>query len=95
MAATISSIEAPFWRRREVGPALTPDYFDQVRRFFAAVKSRRLRLVWSQGDVQVIGDRAEFMPEPLKPRRADICERNASRSAFAFVCHGDRIPGGS
>ena len=57
----IDAGEAPFWRGREVGPALTGDYFDDVRRFFEAVEARQLRLVWSQGDVQVIGHRPEFM----------------------------------
>jgi hypothetical protein len=53
--------EPAFWRGRELGPQLTPDYYSQVGRFFAALKERRLRAVWSQGDVQVIGDRRDFM----------------------------------
>ena len=53
--------EPAFWRGREVGPQLTPDYYAHVGRFFAALKERRLRAVWSQGDVQVIGDRRDFM----------------------------------
>ena len=53
--------EPSFWRGREVGPQLTPDYYSHVGRFFAALKARRLRAVWSQGDVQVIGDRRDFM----------------------------------
>lgn len=52
---------APFWRTREVGPSLTKGYYDLVGRFFAALEARQLRVVWSQGDVQVIGDRREFM----------------------------------
>jgi hypothetical protein len=51
----------PFWRGREVGPDLTRDYFAHARRFFEALRARRLRTVWSQGDVQVIGDRRAFM----------------------------------
>jgi hypothetical protein len=53
--------EPPFWQGREVGPELSKDYFDQVRRFFEAIGARRLRAVWSLGDVQVIGDRRAFM----------------------------------
>jgi hypothetical protein len=53
--------EPPFWRGHEVGPELTNDYFDYVRRFFQALRVRRLRAVWSLGDVQVIGDRPAFM----------------------------------
>jgi hypothetical protein len=53
--------EAPYWRGREVGPDLTTDYYGHVRRFLEAVRARGLRLVWSQGDVQVIGDRRAFM----------------------------------
>ena len=56
-----ASGEAPYWRGREVGPELTRDYYGHVRRLFEAVRARRLRLVWSQGDVQVIGDRRAFM----------------------------------
>jgi hypothetical protein len=51
----------PFWSGREIGPDLTPDYFAHVRRFFEALRARRLRAVWSQGDVHVIGDRRAFM----------------------------------
>ena len=50
-----------YWRGAEIGPQLTPDYYAQVGRFFAALKERRLRAVWSQGDVQAIGDRRDFM----------------------------------
>jgi hypothetical protein len=50
-----------FWLGREVGPQLTPDYYSHVGRFFAALKARGLRAVWSQGDVQAIGDRQDFM----------------------------------
>ncbi len=50
-----------FWRGREVGPGLTPDYYAHVERFFSALAARKLRVVWSQGDVQVIADRRDFM----------------------------------
>ncbi|MDH4067128.1 MAG: hypothetical protein OEW19_22230, partial [Acidobacteriota bacterium] len=50
-----------FWHGREVGPHLTPDYYAHAERFFAALQARHLRAVWSQGDVQVIGDRRDFM----------------------------------
>jgi hypothetical protein len=50
-----------FWRGREVGPGLTPDYYAHVERFFEALRARKLRVVWSQGDVQVIADRRDFM----------------------------------
>ncbi|MGE0461473.1 MAG: hypothetical protein AB7Q16_08905 [Vicinamibacterales bacterium] len=50
-----------FWRGREVGPGLTADYYTHVERFFGALAARRLRVVWSQGDVQVIADRRDFM----------------------------------
>lgn len=50
-----------YWRGREVGPELTRDYYAHVRRFFEALRARKLRSVWSQGDVQVVGDRRDFM----------------------------------
>jgi hypothetical protein len=50
-----------FWRGREVGPGLTSDYYTHVERFFEALRARNLRVVWSQGDVQLIADRREFM----------------------------------
>ena len=53
--------ERSFWRGREVGPQRTPDYYRHVERFFEVLKARGLRAVWSQGDVQVIGDRRDFM----------------------------------
>ena len=53
--------EPSYWLGAEVGPQLTPDYYAHVGRFFAALKTRQLRAVWSQGDVQVIGDRRDFM----------------------------------
>lgn len=53
--------ERPFWFGREVGPGLTPDYYTQVDRFFAALTARRLRAVWSLGDVGLITDRRDFM----------------------------------
>jgi hypothetical protein len=53
--------EPSYWRGAEVGPQLTPDYYGRVGRFFAALEARQLRAVWSQGDVQVIGDRRDFM----------------------------------
>lgn len=59
--AVSASGARPFWHGREIGPDLTPGYFSNVRRFFEALRARRLRAVWSQGDVQVIGDRGSFM----------------------------------
>ncbi len=50
-----------FWRGGEVGPGLTPDYYAHVERFFEALAARKLRVVWSQGDVRVIADRRDFM----------------------------------
>lgn len=50
-----------FWRGREVGPGLTADYYAHVERFFEALRARKLRVVWSQGDVQMIADRRDFM----------------------------------
>jgi hypothetical protein len=58
--------ETPYWRGAEVDPQLTPDYYAHVGRFFAALEARRLRVVWSQGDVQVIGDRRDFMTRIAK-----------------------------
>jgi len=59
--ATAEGAAAAFWRGREVGPDLTPDYYAHVERFFAALAARHLRGVWSLGDVQVIADRRDFM----------------------------------
>ena len=59
--AVDESGQPPFWRGREVGPGLTPDYDAHVERFFEAIAARKLRVVWSQGDVQVIADRRDFM----------------------------------
>lgn len=50
-----------YWYGREVGPLVTPDYYGRVREFFSHVKDRRLRLVWSQGDIKAIGDRRDTM----------------------------------
>jgi hypothetical protein len=60
-AETAEGGQSAFWRSREVGPALTPDYYAHVERFFEALAARNLRVVWSQGDVQVIADRRDFM----------------------------------
>ncbi len=50
-----------FWYGREVGPRITPDYWDQVERFFRDVHVRGLRLVWSQGDIGALQPRHESM----------------------------------
>ncbi len=60
-SSTAPCPSAAFWHGRDVGPGLTADYYSHVERFFAALAARKLRAVWSQGDVQVIPDRREFM----------------------------------
>lgn len=52
-----------YWYRREVGPGVTPDYWSRIDSFFADIRSRGLRLVWSQGDVRALGDRRHAMGE--------------------------------
>jgi hypothetical protein len=49
-----------FWRGHEVGPDVTPAYWDQVAAFADALRARGLRAVWSQGDVGQI-DRRDYM----------------------------------
>ena len=53
--------QRPFWYGRDLGPGLTGDYFEHVDRFMAALAARRLRAVWSLGDVHVVGDRRDYM----------------------------------
>ena len=50
-----------YWKGREVGPDITPAYWDQVRDFMADLADRRLRLVASQGDIGQLKDRRDFM----------------------------------
>lgn len=58
---TEQGVSPAFWRGREVGPGLTADYYAHVEGFLEALRARKLRVVWSQGDVQVIADRRDFM----------------------------------
>lgn len=50
-----------YWRGREVGPDVTPQYWPEVGAFFEALASRHLRLVASQGDVGQLRDRRAYM----------------------------------
>jgi hypothetical protein len=50
-----------YWHGREVGPKLTPDYWGHIERFFRDVGERRMRLVWSQGDIRALEPRHEAM----------------------------------
>lgn len=50
-----------YWRGREVGPDVTPDYWGKVRAWLGELQTRRLRLVASQGDIGQIRDRAAYM----------------------------------
>ena len=52
-----------YWRGREVGPGVTPEYWGQVESFFRELLARKLRVVWSQGDVAHLGDRRAFMEQ--------------------------------
>lgn len=58
---TWSTLGGPYWAGSHVGDYVTPDYPGAVRRFFAAVAARHLRLVWSQGDIGYMRDRAGTM----------------------------------
>lgn len=53
--------ESGYWFGREVGPGMTPDYWEHVERFFREVRGRGLRLVWSQGDIRALHPRLESM----------------------------------
>lgn len=53
--------QGAFWRGREVGPDVTPDYWGQVQRFADALRARGLRAVWSQGDIGQLRDRRSYM----------------------------------
>jgi hypothetical protein len=50
-----------YWRGREVGPDVTPDYWTKLRAFRDAFRARGLRLVASQGDIGQLRDRRDFM----------------------------------
>lgn len=50
-----------FWRGREVGPDVTPDYWGKLDAYAAAVRARGLRLVASHGDVMQLRDRQGYM----------------------------------
>ena len=50
-----------FWKGREVGPDVTPDYWGQVQRFADALRARGLRAVWSQGDIGQLRSRRDYM----------------------------------
>jgi hypothetical protein len=40
-----------FWAGREVGPGLTPEFWQKLSVFASELRARGLRAVWSQGDV--------------------------------------------
>lgn len=50
-----------FWRGREVGPDVTPAYWQALRDFRDAFSARGLRLVASQGDIGQLRDRRAYM----------------------------------
>lgn len=50
-----------FWKGREVGPDITPDYWGKVLAFAGELRVRGLRAVWSQGDVGQLRDRRAYM----------------------------------
>ncbi|MGE0225478.1 MAG: hypothetical protein AB7S57_19575 [Acetobacteraceae bacterium] len=50
-----------FWKDREVGPDITPDYWGKVQRFADALRARGLRAVWSQGDIGQLRNRRDYM----------------------------------
>lgn len=52
-----------YWRGREVGPDVTPQYWAEVGAFLEALADRRLRLVASQGDVGQLRDRRAYMTQ--------------------------------
>lgn len=58
---TWSTLGGSYWDGWHVGDAVTEDYPGAVQRFFAAVAARRLRLVWSQGDIGRMRDRRATM----------------------------------
>ena len=53
--------ESAYWHGREVGPRMTPGYWEHVEQFFGDLNSRRLRLVWSHGDIRALQPRHESM----------------------------------
>lgn len=50
-----------YWKGREIGPTITPGYWDHVAAFAEALRARGLRAVWSQGDIGQLKDRAAYM----------------------------------
>jgi hypothetical protein len=50
-----------YWKGREVGPDLTPGYWDLLKQFSTEVTNRKLRLVFSQGDIGQLRDRRDYM----------------------------------
>lgn len=58
---TWSTLGGDWWAGKHVGDYTTPDYPGQVRAFFADVAARKLRLVWSQGDIGWMRDRRATM----------------------------------
>jgi hypothetical protein len=52
-----------YWAGREVGPNLTPGYWDKLRLFLQALRDRNLRAVFSHGDVGLMTDRRAYMTE--------------------------------
>lgn len=56
-----STLGGNYWRGREVGDYVTPEYMLKVDQFFAAFRARGLRLVWSQGDIGYMRDRRGTM----------------------------------
>lgn len=52
-----------YWRGREVGPDVTPQYWTVLREFFTELHNRKLRLVASQGDIGQLRDRRAYMQQ--------------------------------
>lgn len=52
-----------YWRGREVGPDVTPEYWARLREFFIELQHRKLRLVASQGDIGQLRDRRAYMQQ--------------------------------
>lgn len=50
-----------YWKGREVGPEITPNYWGELHDFMADLSARKLRLVASQGDIGQLRDRRDFM----------------------------------
>lgn len=50
-----------YWGGHEVGPDFTSNYWGWVRKFGEALNKRGMRAVWSQGDINQIRDRTDYM----------------------------------